>query len=893
MWAAIVGVAACKPSLAPDPPQHDIGRGRKLPKASVAHSADGGAPLTGLSWHVIATVPERTVGPLLARGKSGNMAAYLGTGPSGARRVVSIPLRTDDSALEAHVIAQAGRDSTTFAFRPAGGGGEGFVAVWTDLTDRGEALSIAGVGKDGVPATVAVEVARTANDIVWVEIVPTPRGSVCVWAEETRGAGADISVVALEPSGKPRGVASRIAQGVVGWQAMPTISGVALGLVVPGPAAPAAPGAKPADVRTRGSNVTLLKLDAEGRPIAPPVTVATAAKAITDADVARAGGGFVFAWTDRSGTDPAVMTALVDADGKPQAARQVTGGSGGATLTAIASGPSGVLLAWEEASKRGRSLRRLHVTRLDAAGVPTAGSDTVLEVDGSVVPEIVASEDGFALLTRVRACADPPATTDPPCWEAPIVPAIVRLNAQLAVQSTEPFLLTASGHDATQIAWGLACEHDRCSALSASGEVPVRVSLVEFVAGATRYRAPVPQVLPANAPRVDRVETLATSADLSDLAAAVVGDQTLLASLSSSSDDRPATPGGGVVVVRALPAAGKQAPPVTISRRAVAAGGVAISAGGKPEDGAAVAWVAMDDGDAEVHVAHVDPHGKPLRDVRLTMTKGDASDVAIAWSDGGWLLAWVDTRDGNGEVYAAKVGLDLQRLARDERITNAPGDASDVTLLPREGSRAGSTGPLPPGESVGGVWLAWADPRESPHDGFADIFVAALRGRDARPEVAETRVLPTAAHSRSPSLTRGDSGGLVVGWIEEAPMGVDAANSGAYGAMIAWLDDKGHPVGTPVRTRGAGEGAPTAIVLDRVGGQIHAVLSRSAHDEVVIDALSPQPSSAGMPFPILGLDGPPSLDVSMTLLGDALYFNDDLPESGSARARVAKLVWGN
>jgi hypothetical protein len=383
--------------------------------------------------------------------------------------------------------------------------------------------------------------------------------------------------------------------------------------------------------------------------------------------------------------------------------------------------------------------------------------------------------------------------------------------------------------------------------------------------------------MPASAPRVDKVETLATGTDFSDLAAAVVGDETLLVSLGSAADEHGSPAGGDVVIARSVGPAGKTSQPVTLSRRAVAAGGVSVSAGGRPEDGAAVAWVAMDDGDPEVHVAHVDPHGKPLRDVRLTMTRGDASDVAIAWSDGGWMLAWVDTRDGNGEVYAAKVGLDLQRLARDERITVAPGDASDVTLLPREG----------------GVWLAWADPRESPHDGFADIFVAGLRGRDAKPQIAESRVLPTAAHSRSPSLARGDAGGLVVGWIEEAPMGVDAANSGAYGAMIAWLDDKARPVGPPVRTRGAGEGAPTAIVLDRVGSQIHAVLSRSAHDEVALDALSPQPTSAGPSFPILGLDGPPTLDVSMSLLGDSLYFNDDPPETGGARARVARLVWGH
>jgi hypothetical protein len=341
-----------------------------------------------------------------------------------------------------------------------------------------------------------------------------------------------------------------------------------------------------------------------------------------------------------------------------------------------------------------------------------------------------------------------------------------------------------------------------------------------------------------------------------------------------------------VVAVRVLGAGGKAAgPAVTITRRALSVGGVAIAAGGKPEDGAAVAWVAEDDGDPEVHVAHLDAHGKPVKDVRLTMTHGDASDVAIAWADGGWLLAWVDTRDGNGEVYASKVGLDLQRLARDERITNAPGDASDVTLL---------AGP----RSDGAVWLAWADPRESPHDGFADVFVATLRARDARPGVADTRVLPTAAHSRSPSLAHGNGDGAVVGWIEEAPMGVDAAHSVAYGAMFAWLDQNGRALAEPLRTHGSGDGAPTAVVVMRSGPTIRAVLARSAHDEVVLDALTPDATAVGTPFPILGLDGPPSLDVSMGLLGDTLYFNDESEASaahapGGARVRAAKVVWGH
>ena len=67
----------------------------------------------------------------------------------------------------------------------------------------------------------------------------------------------------------------------------------------------------------------------------------------------------------------------------------------------------------------------------------------------------------------------------------------------------------------------------------------------------------------------------------------------------------------------------------------------------------------------------------------MTSSKGDASDVALARAGDGWLVAWVDARDGNGEVYAARLRQELlQRVGREERITNATGDASDAWRWP-------------------------------------------------------------------------------------------------------------------------------------------------------------------------------------------------------------------
>src|SRR5262249_55420538 len=156
-----------------------------------------------------------------------------------------------------------------------------------------------------------------------------------------------------------------------------------------------------------------------------------------------------------------------------------------------------------------------------------------------------------------------------------------------------------------------------------------------------------------------------------------------------------------------------------------------------------------------------------------------------------------DWRDGNGEVYATKLSTDLTRIAREERITRAPGDASDLVALPI-------------GDSV---WLAWADSRESPKDGVADVFVSAVKMRDAKRAFEEHRLLATAAHSRTPHLATGPNG-VHVAWIEEAPMGAETPDSSGYGAFWAKLDAAGRPVEKPARIPLAADGAATAVAIE-------------------------------------------------------------------------------
>jgi hypothetical protein len=301
---------------------------------------------------------------------------------------------------------------------------------------------------------------------------------------------------------------------------------------------------------------------------------------------------------------------------------------------------------------------------------------------------------------------------------------------------------------------------------------------------------------------------------------------------------------------------------------------VSIATTGRPEEGAAVAWVARDGRDPQVHVTRVDRHGRVMRDVKVTTVRGEASDVAITWAGDRWIVGWVDGRDGNGEVYAATLDRDVRHVGKGQRITNAPGDASDVALL----------------STPDATWIAWADPRESPQDGFSDIYVAPLNGDTAARAAEEVRVLATAAHSRSPALAaRGKD--VAVAWIEEAPMGAEASRARSYGAMFAWLGPSGRPTGEPMHLPVAGDGFPTALTMDEDHGVLHAVLARAAAEGIVLDAVTingePRP-----PFPLLTLDGPPSLDVAPSMSGADLFWNDEGQDREAKRARRATIRWG-
>ncbi|MDP9001354.1 MAG: hypothetical protein M3O46_14730 [Myxococcota bacterium] len=818
--------------------------------------------------HLLGTIARKAIGPAAANAADGGIAVWIvAADHGGLAELVVAPFGADGAPLRApRVVATVPREATSLVVRPTGRPHGGWLVAWTALLDRGESLSLLELGPDGAARGTPADLQRTSDHVAWADIVPTTRGAMCVWAEETSAGDANILATTVDANGKPRGVPARVARGVERWAAVAaTGGGAALALVTRDKSSPA-------------GLLSWLQLDAEGAAQGEPAAVGKEPTVGGDIDVVPFEAGWLLAWTDRTGEDPQVTLAAIDAAGHVEGPTRTIGAAGGSSLVALAAGAAGVALAWESPHRRSRPWHLLHLATVSHVGGLAAQPATSLEVLERAPAELMAAEDGFALLTTpVPSCyaleASGKAPPGPDPGDCRVVPTFLRYDRHLAAVQAEPLFVGETRTPAT-LAWGLHCGNQQCVALASTGEAPTPVFALDLIRRKSPFSTPGAPSSPVGAAHVTGVVTLASGEPYIDVAAARMGDATLLATLTNGLDAPTERMRGqsAKVAVRAYDMAGHPLEVGThMTSRAVPVGRVAIAAIQQPELDAVAAWIARDDGDPQVHVARIDGHGHRAKEVQLTTAKGDASCVAIAWAIDGWLVAWVDSRDGNGEVYATKVDRNLNRVAPDQRVTRAPGDAADVALAV--------------GAEV--AWLAWSDPRESPREGVGDVYVTQIRTRDAKRTGDEVRVLGTAAHSRSPEIAVVE-GGALVAWIEDTPSGVDAAGA----AMRARLAPGGHVIGSPRPLVLGGEGRPTAVALESSGHGARAIVARSGRDGATLDAFDLSPNGeSSHPWPVVDLDAPASFDVALSLAGDAVFYNDIGAGARDHRIRRLTISW--
>jgi hypothetical protein len=870
-WGAavlIAGSVACSSASAP----HAAATVRAPPRSAAltpARPTEDPSRVHPAQSYPLVTLPRHTLGPFAARAGDRGIAAWFGPteGDKPGQDLFAIVLRNDAGLLgpmRSLVHVPSGPD--LMVVRPASETPGGWTVVWSALLDRGEVLTAFGVGSDGGPSGASTELHRTSDHIVWLDVLPMTRGTLAVWAEETPTGDANILVDALDERGKPRTVPMRVARGVRRWQAASAGSTAGIAFV-----------ARDSD-DNRGASAagTLMwqPLDTDGRPTGDALSLAKDTSVGSDVDVAPFGGGWLFAWTDLAHEDPQVVLATIDAQKRVHGPNAAFESGGASILSALTRSGEQVAMAWIEPHRRQGDTQVLGVGIVSPDGGSIGKAVSAFEIGLVTPPELVATDNGFALLAPARACwSEAPSHS----CNGPFAPTFVRLGPGLDPIQSEP-LLVGDPERPASVAWGLSCGGtNRCFALAASSETPTAVFSVDLPARESPFASPRVPPPPAHAPRLAKVRTVAAATRLEDLGATRLADKTFVATLVAEVDSnrarhRHASAAISTFVVDDDGAA--LAEPKRLSTRATSIGGVSVAPGGEPGDGAVVAWISGTKSNGEVRLAQISESGRLLRSVRLASADSDASRVAIAWAGDGWLVAWVDGKEGRGQVYATKVGRRLQHSSRNERVTRGAVGAADVTL------------------AVGGemAWIAWGDARESPREGIADIYATTLKVTDATRAGDETRVLATARHSRSPTIAAVSESRALVAWIEDAPGGVDALAIG----MIGCVDSRSNVVCPPVELSLAGAGQPVSIVMAAVRDEVHAVVARSSlGGGITLDGirLGGSGSPLAPPWPLVVLDAPASVDIALAIAGDGVVYSDIVSGPGLRRIRRAEITW--
>ncbi|HMJ11081.1 MAG TPA: hypothetical protein VK524_06715 [Polyangiaceae bacterium] len=850
-------------SSSPEGARSSAGAGR----AAHTQLSDSGPP--ALRSARVATVTKGTYGPYVGTGAGRTVLLWAEARAGTARSYFSVALRPDLTPEAApQRIAEAPAELGLVALEPAGprsasgaAGDAGYIAVVASPEGEGSALVALLLSERGQARGKPIPLARSASEVLWVDAVATPRGTLALWASKRKG-HADVSAVELDAQGTLLGQPVELVRDASAWQAVALPGKLAVAHVQ-----------SAANKNDRGT--VKLELFAHGtRAERKSVIVNPDASAELDLDMVAIGNQLLLAWSDARELESRVYAALVDAEGKlvrkPAPLVDAFGEQALVQLVPPFAGTETAYVVWETLRARSAPMRSLEVAALDAQG--NAGhARGVLSIDAPLgtLPELEASASGLSALTLAPLCR-----TKQSCADAERVPTFVQFDREFSVAASEPLRLTALRGKGPSLAWGLTCTSGGCFALSALTSSPAPIFTVElakksstFVPAAQKSQLPAP-------PRARTSTTIAELDPLADITATRIGSTTLCAWVSYFDPSLPwerlkkAAPDGRFeplrarLETRAFRAEGAPLPSEVLSLRARSVGGVALAAGDPARGEALLAWSAEDNKQPQVFLTLLREDGKRVQQKMLTRRSGEVSDVAVTYTGDGFVVGWIDERDGDPEVYVAKVNRALQRVAPEQRITQARGAATDLRLV-----------------SIGDEVLAvWSDARDAEQPGVADLYSIRLRSSNASVVSPEQRLTETRAHSHSPALAlRGSS--PVVAWIEDA-----IGQQSTAALKVASLDAQARLAGAPL-TVSAKPGNPLSVALSCEADACYAalVVDRGGSAEIRAIPLA-QPGKRAV---LSELSDAAAQSVPPSLLGSELFFAD---LSGQQQGHVRRIL---
>jgi hypothetical protein len=810
------------------------------PEAPPEPPVDNGVP--ALEAALVERVPEGTFGPYVGSAPNGrSVAVWAALAESNGWRWFCSAL--DEKAAPLGRPRDIGEAPSELSLATVTGTASGYIVLATGVTPTGTRVEALQLGPSGELLNGPTPLVHSRTEVLWLKALQVGGKNMAMWASLGVGA-ADLLLVPLEATGAQQTQAARVLEGAKAWQAVEYSDGVALAAVSIG-----------ADDGRRTLLVTFL--DNEARSLGQTV-IRTSTSLLDQVDLARVGDNLVVTWAEKEGADERLYLAALGPDTHlvtpAEPAARPFGRQRLIALLPAADPRNGALLAFEHVGQAPRGERRVQIARLtDRARLEPSAATLTFAGSSPDELELARKGQGLAAITRAVVCArdvTPCATPEP-------VPTFVELDEQLAVIATEPVRLAPESGKTADLAWGLHCNVDTCSALGALPSAPVPIYGVELRARSQSW-APVASRAEDARPRATEMRAVTETEPLADVGAARVSGGHLIATLSQFDDStpyvRPKTPApdGKLQPVRALlgvqvlSSDGRVGATRVHSYRARAASGIALAR--LSDERALLAWTALDQGRPEVFATLLGKDGQPGGQRMLTRNAGDVSALAATALNKGSLVAWIGTREGEPRLFAARLNEELLSTAPEQRLSTAGGFTGLSVARHAEEAWLASTRHEEREEILSVTRL---DPR-----------TGARRGEEIPIQRSETSTLS------SPALAvRGDR--ALLGWVERPLMGGDAVAR----AWLVELDAEAHRLGEPVAVASKA-GDPAALRLFCEGGQCQGAIDARPPDGPVIEGFSWQAGAAPQARTLVRR-ALASNDTPALAIGDAALFYAD------------------
>ena len=818
------------------------------PPPELADKEDG---VPALDAALVERVPEGTFGPYLGSAPDGKaVAVWAALAQSSGWRWYSVLLDAKGTPLaKPRELAEAPSELSlaTVTSTPSG-----YVAVASGVTPTGTRIEALQLGPTGELLGGPTPLVHSRTEVLWVKALNVGKAGVALWATLAVGA-ADIQLAPLSPSGAQQASSVRVLEGAKAWQAIEYSDGIALAAITVGP-----------NEATRTLQVSFL--DGEGRVLGQ-TTLESGAGLEDQLDAARVGDNLVVSWVRREGVDARVYVASLGPDTHrltaPEPATPPFGRQRLVELVPSLEPHGQALLAWENVGQGPRGQERVLLAPVDERGrVGAVGGAILTTGDGADNLELTRRGKGLAALTRAVSCArdvTPCATPDP-------APTYVELGPDFEVLASEPLRLKPEAGKLADLAWGLRCGAETCSALAALPSSPVPIYGVELRPRSQSW-TPVASRVQEAAPRAVEQRALAETEPLADIDTARTGAGWLVASVTQFDYNTPyvrrktPAPDGKLAPVRALlevrlvSSDARAEASRVISYRARAASGIALAR--LNDQRALLVWTALDQQRPEVFTTLLRKDGEPDAQKMLTTNAGDVSELAVAPLNKGSVVAWISDREGEARLFGARLNEQLVKAAPEQRLSPAAGFTG--LALARRGNEA---------------WLA-ATRREEREEQLTVIRLDPQTGARQGDEIAIQR---TEASTLSSPVLAARAAGALLGWVER-PL------SGGGEVARAWLvalDADAQRVGEPVAVLSR-LGEPSALRVFCDGAHCQGAIDARPPDGAAIEGFdwpaTGAPEARLLAYRASGSADPPAL----SLTDDGLFYSDRIEQRGVLR----------